>query len=72
MASSEVKSLACETSEVTSVFTISMADWLEVSKSQKQFFLKLHCPQNDRQFWQISALASKMGQIKKTNALSYS
>ena len=38
---------------------------LKVSKSQKQFFLKLHCPEIDLNFWQISALASKMGQIKK-------
>ena len=38
---------------------------LKVSKSQKQFFLKLHCPPKDLHFWQISALASKMGQIKK-------
>ena len=35
MVASEFKSLACEASEVTSVFTISMADWLKVSKFQK-------------------------------------
>ena len=31
MVASEFKSLACEASEVTSVFTISIADWLKVS-----------------------------------------
>ena len=31
---------------------------LKVSKSQKQFFLKLHCPKNKRNIWQNSALAS--------------
>ena len=31
MVASEVKSLACEASEVTSVFTISMANCLKVS-----------------------------------------
>ena len=29
------------------------------------FFLKLHHPKSDQDFWRISALASKMGQIKK-------
>ena len=38
---------------------------LKVSKSQKQFFLKLHCPKSELNFGKISALASKMGQIKK-------
>ena len=37
---------------------------LKVSKSQKHFFLKLHCPKSYLNFWQISALTSKMGQIK--------
>jgi hypothetical protein len=36
--------------------------WLEfklkVSKSQKHFFLKLHCPKNQRNIWQNSDLAS--------------
>ena len=36
---------------------------VKVSKSQKQFFLKLHWPKSDRNFWRISALASNMGQI---------
>ena len=38
---------------------------LKVSKSEKQFFLKLHCPKINLNFWKISALASKMGKIKK-------
>ena len=29
---------------------------LKVSKSQKHFFLKLHCPKNERNIWQNSAL----------------
>ena len=39
--------------------------FLKVGKSGKQSFLKLHCPKRDRKFWRISALASKMGQIRK-------
>ena len=39
--------------------------WKMVNKSEKQFFLKLHCPKSDLNFWQISALASKMGQLKE-------
>ena len=31
---------------------------LKVNKSRKHFFLKLHCPQNERNIWQKSALAS--------------
>ena len=31
---------------------------LKVSKSQNQFFLKLHCPKNERNIWQNSTLAS--------------
>ena len=31
----------------------SNARLLKVSKSQKQFFLKLHCPKSDLNFWQI-------------------
>ena len=31
---------------------------LKVSKSQKHFFLKLHCPKNEPNIWQNSALAS--------------
>ena len=31
---------------------------VKVSKSQNQFFLKLHCPRNERNIWQNSALAS--------------
>ena len=30
--------------------------YLEVSKSQKQLFLKLHCPKNEQIIWQNSAL----------------
>ena len=44
---------------------------IKVSKSQKQFFLKLHCPKSDLNFWQISALASKMGQIKRKKEKQY-
>ena len=32
--------------------------YLKVSKSQKQFSLKLHCQKNERNIWQNSALAS--------------
>ena len=46
--------------------------FLKVSTSQKQFFLKLHCPKINLNFWQISALAFKMGQIKKIKAHYYS
>ena len=38
---------------------------LKVSKSQKQFFLKLNCSKSALNFWHISALASKICQIKK-------
>ena len=31
---------------------------LKVSKSQKHFFLKLHCQKNEQNIWQNSALAS--------------
>ena len=31
-------------------------EWLKVNKSQKQFFLKLHCPKNERNIRQNSAL----------------
>ena len=31
---------------------------LKVSKSQKHFFFKFHCPKNERNTWQNSALAS--------------
>ena len=43
----------------------SNARLLKVSKSKKQFFLKLHCPKSDLNFWHISALAFKKGQIKR-------
>ena len=36
---------------------------LKVSKSQKQFFLKLHCPQNIQNIWQSSAPAHKITEI---------
>ena len=32
--------------------------FLKISKSQKQFFLKLHCPRNEQNIWQNSALTS--------------
>ena len=32
--------------------------YLKISKSQKHFFLKLHCPKNKRDIWQNSALVS--------------
>ena len=32
--------------------------YIKVSKSQKHFFLKLHCLKNERNVWQNSALAS--------------
>ena len=48
---------------------LSQGKLLKVSESQKQFFLKLHCPNSDLNFWQISALASKMDQIKNTHIL---
>ena len=35
-----------------------MSACLKVSKSQKHFFLKLHCPKNERNIWQNSVLAS--------------
>ena len=38
---------------------------LKISYSQKQLFFKLHCQKSHLNFWQLSALASKMGQIKK-------
>ena len=34
---------------------------LKVSKSQKHFFLKLHCPKNERNIRQNSALESRIG-----------
>ena len=33
--------------------TLNFLSLLKVSKSQKQFFLKLHCPKNERNIWQI-------------------
>ena len=46
---------------------------LKVSKFQKQIFLvSFICPQNEQNYFLISALASKMGQIKKnTGTLLY-
>ena len=38
---------------------------LKVSKSQKHFFLKLHCPQNERNIWQNSALIGQWSLMKK-------
>ena len=35
---------------------------IKVSKSQKHFFLKLHCPKNERNIWQNYALHSFIGQ----------
>ena len=48
------------------IFVASL-EWLifwKFRKCQKQFFLKLHWPKSKRNFWRISILASKMGQIK--------
>ena len=36
---------------------------LKVRKSQKQLFLKLHCPKSKQNIWRISALASRMDQM---------
>ena len=38
---------------------------LKVSKSQKHFFLKFHCPKNKRNIRQNSALESKSGHNQK-------
>ena len=38
---------------------------LKVSKSQKHFFSKLHCPKNERNIRQNSALESRIGGIGK-------
>ena len=62
MVASEFKFLACEASEVTSVFTISMADWLKVSKFHKQIFLFSFEPKSEQNCFLISALASKRDQ----------
>ena len=37
----------------------NLGSQVKVSKYQKQFFLKLHCPQNERNIRQNSALASQ-------------
>ena len=42
---------------------------LKVSKFQKQIFLFSFPPKNERNYFLISVLASKMGQIKKMMAL---
>ena len=44
---SEIKHFLC---------IIYMVELLKVSKSQKQFFLKLHCPKNEQNIRQNSAL----------------
>ena len=44
---------------------------VKVSYSQKKFFLSLNTPENQRNFLQIYALASKSGQIKKIKVLYY-
>ena len=36
-------------------FPKKFGNYLKVSKSQKYFFLKLHCPKNERNIWQNSA-----------------
>ena len=46
------------------IFLKIFSTLLKVSKPQKQFFLKLHCPKSNLNFLQISALAFKMGQKK--------
>ena len=43
--------------------TAQISHLLKVRKSQKELFLKIHCPKSKRNFWRISALASRMGQI---------
>ena len=40
------------------VFCLFLNHYVKVSRSQKHFFLKLHCPKNERYIWQNSALAS--------------
>jgi hypothetical protein len=42
---------------------------LKVSKSQKHFFLKLHCPKNERNIRQNSALESRDWLNWKNNGL---
>ena len=37
------------------IFSLDFSSSAKVSKSQKQVFLKLHCPKSDPNFWQISA-----------------
>ena len=37
---------------------LEFVELLKVSKSQKNFFLQLHCPKNERNIWQNFALAS--------------
>ena len=42
-----------------------LSRYIKVSKSQKKFILKPHCQKSYLSYWQISALANKMGQRKK-------
>ena len=41
------------------IHPVCMTYLVKVSKSQKKFFLKLHCPKNERNITQNSALESK-------------
>ena len=47
------------------LYSLKYIVYLKVCKYQKQVFLKLHCPKSKRNVCKISALASKMGHIKK-------
>ena len=55
-------------------FRISNLSVLKVSKSQKHFFLKLHCPKHERNIRQNSALEFKkwLNQQLKAHFHSYS
>ena len=41
-----------------SIYASHHLELLKVSKSQKHFFLKIHCPKNERNIWQNSTLWS--------------
>ena len=45
--------------------------FLAPTKGQKGILVSSNLPKNEPNFWRISALASKMGQIKKKNAHHY-
>jgi hypothetical protein len=50
------KSVIMNNKKLEKIKHYSEAYLLKVSKSQRQFFLKLHCPKNERNIRQNSAL----------------